>query len=265
MSKKKKEDDMIGKHFGFWTVLEKVPKPDYLKTIGSYYRCQCICGTEKIIYRGTLKNGHSKSCGCYISEKKQEAARKNGSYSFKDETNNKYGKLTVLKRSDKKYGRPYWICQCECGNIVEVAGTNLRSGHTKSCGCILMSRGERVIEQLLKENNIKYERQYSFDDLRTGKNHLLRFDFGIFKNNKLEYLIECDGGYHLKENAWRTDNGFDKQKERDIIKNNYCLEHNIILKRIPYNDRDLNITIDDIVSNKWNISGGDVNGDNRTS
>lgn len=56
-----------------------------------------------------------------------------------DETGNKYGKLTVLKRD---YSKPksqkncYWLCKCDCGNTAIVIGTKLRNGETKSCGCL---------------------------------------------------------------------------------------------------------------------------------
>ena len=53
-----------------------------------------------------------------------------------EETGNIYGYLTVLKRdTTKPKGKTYWICQCKCGNIVSISSYNLRSGHTKSCGC----------------------------------------------------------------------------------------------------------------------------------
>lgn len=31
----------------------------------------------------------------------------------------------------------YWVCQCICGTKIEVLGSHLTSGHTKSCGCIV--------------------------------------------------------------------------------------------------------------------------------
>ena len=36
------------------------------------------------------------------------------------------------KKSNK--GEVYWNCQCECGNIISIKGTRIRSGITKSCG-----------------------------------------------------------------------------------------------------------------------------------
>ena len=34
-------------------------------------------------------------------------------------------------------GQIYWRCQCDCGNIVDVLGVNLRHGRTHSCGCYM--------------------------------------------------------------------------------------------------------------------------------
>ena len=43
----------------------------------------------------------------------------------------------VLERDTTRIGKDtYWVCQCDCGNIVSVLSTNLKKGHTKSCGCL---------------------------------------------------------------------------------------------------------------------------------
>src|SRR5262249_47439361 len=48
----------------------------------------------------------------------------------------RFGRLTVIRRYGK--ARPTrWICSCDCGSIdVVVAGSNLKTGHTASCGCL---------------------------------------------------------------------------------------------------------------------------------
>lgn len=47
-----------------------------------------------------------------------------------------FTKLTVLERlPNTEYGCVLWKCQCACGNIRAVLTKDLRSGHTKSCGC----------------------------------------------------------------------------------------------------------------------------------
>jgi len=54
-----------------------------------------------------------------------------------DLTGKKFERLTVLKRvENSKSGQTRWLCKCECGNETIVWGNHLRSGHTRSCGCI---------------------------------------------------------------------------------------------------------------------------------
>jgi hypothetical protein len=55
---------------------------------------------------------------------------------FKDITGQKFNRLTALSRSENRGKTVYWLCECECGAIKEVAGASLRCGKTKSCGCL---------------------------------------------------------------------------------------------------------------------------------
>lgn len=49
----------------------------------------------------------------------------------------KFGRLTVIERSGSdRAGRAMFRCQCECGGHCSVRGADLRSGHSKSCGCL---------------------------------------------------------------------------------------------------------------------------------
>jgi hypothetical protein len=57
----------------------------------------------------------------------------------------KFGRLTVLRRTNKRSGRRIlWLCRCECGQRAETTASHLRSGHTRSCGC------------LNKDNNLRH-------------------------------------------------------------------------------------------------------------
>lgn len=51
----------------------------------------------------------------------------------------RFGKLVVLQKAERpqqgKRGAACWLCRCDCGNETVVLGSNLRSGHTTSCGC----------------------------------------------------------------------------------------------------------------------------------
>lgn len=53
-----------------------------------------------------------------------------------DLTGHKFGKLAVLKKLHDTKGRVKWLCACECGNLTEIRTDVLRSGMTKSCGCL---------------------------------------------------------------------------------------------------------------------------------
>lgn len=53
-----------------------------------------------------------------------------------DITGKTFGRLTVRGRAPRTY-QTMWECACRCGTrSVVVSGSNLRSGHTTSCGCV---------------------------------------------------------------------------------------------------------------------------------
>ena len=52
-----------------------------------------------------------------------------------------FGRLTVIKRAGSRKtpngtNQALWLCKCLCGREVTVRGSNLRSGHSQSCGCL---------------------------------------------------------------------------------------------------------------------------------
>lgn len=58
---------------------------------------------------------------------------------LEDLTGFMFGKLTVLRRdvsSHKKVVK--WICRCECGTERSIWRSDLKSGSTKSCGCMAL-------------------------------------------------------------------------------------------------------------------------------
>lgn len=225
--------DITGQRFGRLTVLKRVPKPEHLKSRGAYFLCLCDCGNEKIIMGKSLRDGKTTSCGCRISE----AARV-------DLVGQRFGKLTVVKYhgvSKSSNGHALWECKCDCGGVCIADSNSLKSGHTSSCGC-LISKGEEKIREILIENNIIFQQQYSFKELQDKG--LLRFDFAIFDNdNNLIQLCEFDGIQHFTSESKFFD---DSVKEHDKLKDAFCQEKQIPLKRIPYTMLD-SLTIDDIL------------------
>ena len=208
-----------------------VIKRDLSKPIGhgceSYWICQCTCGNEISVRFADLQSGHTQSCGCLRAKANQERC-------IKDLTNQKFGLLTAIENTHQlsPHGTYIWRCSCECGNNNYYCSVeNLLSGKVNSCGCKHRTLGEIKIKQLLQENNIQFIEQYSFSDLQGKNNSLLKFDFAIFTNQSLSRLIEFDGEQHYNENSlFYSVEGI----ERDKIKNEYAISHNIPLVRIPY-------------------------------
>jgi hypothetical protein len=112
------------------------------------------------------------------------------------------------------------------------------SHHLNGVGCpnCAQSSGEQLIEVLLKKNKIDFEYQFQFEDLKINKN--LRFDFGILKNDKLEYLIEYNGIQHYERRVkfQKCEEDFYKIQYSDKMKIDYCLKNNINLHIIKYNE-----------------------------
>lgn len=232
--------DLTGQDFGYWHVLERA---ENTKSGRARWLCKCTaCGNTKIVDGAHLRGGRTTNCGCIKMEKMRQA-------SIKHEEGKIYGFLQVERmateeekpRKDKE--GIFWNCTClKCGrkNVI-VFGDYLRNGDTTSCGCIV-SKNESLIEDMLRNANIQFKSQYTFEDLTsTGRRcDQLIFDFAIFNNNKLLYLIEYDGSQHFKwssENSWNNETQFHTTRENDILKNKYCFEHNIPLIRLPYNEK----------------------------
>lgn len=208
---------------------------------GNYlWECLCDCGNITIVSSTNLMSGNTLSCGCLSKELTSKR-------SLIDLTDNKYGKLTVIKR-DIDHILPngahatMWRCKCDCGNQCVVYGCSLTSHNTQSCGCIT-SVGENYISTYLKDKHIFFTNQYS--DIHCKNKKCLRFDFAIFediKKTKLKYLIEYDGEQHfypVRFNGMTEEqsiNSFKDSKLRDKIKNKYCKDNNVTLIRIPYWD-----------------------------
>lgn len=61
-----------------------------------------------------------------------------------DLTGCRFGRLVVERRDQTHKKAAYWICRCDCGNRTTVQACHLRSGATKSCGCLHYENGKRT-------------------------------------------------------------------------------------------------------------------------
>lgn len=229
--------DLKGQKINELTVIEKTNKISSNRNV--IWKCQCSCGKIIEVNSKVLRNKEIKSCGCkkYI-----------------DISGQKFGKLTAIEKvnAPPKYVGlgAFWRCKCDCGAENIVLSHALRNGSVQSCGCTI-SRGEEKIANILSKNNILFEKQKTFSTcLAPITNFPLKFDFYV--NN--DFLLEFDGRQHYeKDNStWNRNEKFEKRIMYDNIKNNWCKENKIPLKRIPYWELE-NITLENIMNNTFLI------------
>lgn len=83
---------------------------------------------------------------------------------FKDLTGMKFGRLTVLYRSENGMcsGKPVtrWMCRCDCGIEKTVDGHSLARGRTKSCGCLNAETRKRLLTERATTHGGCYTRLY---------------------------------------------------------------------------------------------------------
>ena len=102
-----------------------------------------------------------------------------------DITGEKYGRLTVIEKAESKNGKTRWLCQCDCGNTKIVYSNDIRTGKTKSCGCLALE---------IRKQQKKSERKIIIPEDLKGKH------FGyltVLEHSKEETLKHNQGNYWL--------------------------------------------------------------------
>jgi hypothetical protein len=59
-----------------------------------------------------------------------------------------FNRLTVIDYAYNKNRHNFWLCRCFCDNEVIVEQNKLKSGHTKSCGCLKKERLQDLTGQV---------------------------------------------------------------------------------------------------------------------
>ena len=205
--------NLIGQKFGMLTVVGRADNDG--KRV--CWICKCDCGNPipRVVRAQNLLNGKTTSCGC--TQRKRERENLIGQ---------KFGMLTVLSQANDKvrsdgYHIAIWNCVCDCGNEIIVSSSTLKSGHTKSCGCL---QGEH----------------HNDSNHRTGKTRLYRIwgdmkqrcyneNNSSFKNYGGRGIGICDEWKqsYIKFKEWALQNGYDDNLtiERINVNGSYCPEN----------------------------------------
>lgn len=137
----------------------------------------------------------------------------------------RFGLLTVIERSESKTncGNYRWECVCDCGNTVTVAGGDLLSGHTKSCGCY---------------NYTKFKRKNEYD--LSGE-----YGIGYCRLDHAPFYFDKEDYEKIKDYCWRIVNGYPKTST-----NVDSVHKDVMLHRFVLGITDPNVHIDHINCNK---------------
>lgn len=77
-------------------------------------------------------------------------------------TGERFGRLTVLSRCDKDEMKYSHKCKCDCGRIINVRTDSLKSGNTKSCGCL---QRELATDRFLKHGMYKTPEYHAWQSM----------------------------------------------------------------------------------------------------
>ena len=183
--------------YGDYKVLYRTKGPDGDNK--AYWLCQCQLCNKYIIKPGSTLIHGVNECECH-----------------NDLTGKIFGRWTVMYQTKErtKNRTIIWHCKCECGNEKDVDAYTLKSGQSKSCGC------------LQKELLIKNGGQNKIDltGQRFGKLVAL---YGIYgnSNNHSEWHCKCDCGNECDIDTGNLRQGFTQscgcthsKEEENIIK-----------------------------------------------
>ena len=114
--------DLTGKRYGILTVKEMAP---HTQGKAVKWKCLCDCGKTCIVTGNNLKSGHTKSCGCILSQSKRKEENLIGMIN---------NDLTIVEKIPFVKGEhAKWLCRCVCGK--EIALSKAEFLRRKSCGC----------------------------------------------------------------------------------------------------------------------------------
>lgn len=115
-----------------------------------------------------------------------------------DLTGKTFGRLKVIERAEdyhtpKGEPRAQYLCECSCENHTQiiVRADHLRSGNTKSCGCLSFETKQKIAKEKKKLN--KY-------------NLLGDYGIGYFYNSDKEFYFDLEDYDKIKDYRWYLNN-----------------------------------------------------------
>lgn len=135
----------------------------------------------------------------------------------------KFGKLLVIEKTNEKAknNKEYkYRCLCDCGNEVLVRGSNLKSGNSKTCGCVRI-KNSTAMSKSYRKRNIRIYNIY-----QNMKQRCYNPNYREYKHYGGKGVVICDEWLndYVKFYNWALENGYRDDLSIDRINNNGIYE-----------------------------------------
>lgn len=218
---------------------------DKYRLIGPYVdaktavRLQCSCGREFSARPDDLLYG-PRGCNCARWQHKPEKPKKPPAEPKWNEEKFR-AKVQAIWGDEFELLSPFintsdriTVRHKGCGKEhMKYAGDLLKNHGCRYCSRNSMSAGVMYIMRALNDLGMHYEREVKLEGCQLQRQ--LAFDFGVYKDGMLLFLIEFDGEQHYRmTQRFGGEEKLTKLQQRDAVKDSYCMEHGIPLLRISY-------------------------------
>ena len=125
-----------------------------------------------------------------------------------------FGRLTVVSAPMSSRGHTYYKCECSCGTKVVVQAGNLKSGNTKSCGCL---KPTAISESRLIHGGTKTRLYYVWWTMRQRCRNPKLHNYDNYGGRGISVCPEWQSFVAFK--AWAMSNGYSTGLQIDRIDN----------------------------------------------
>lgn len=134
-----------------------------------------------------------------------------------DITGRRYGRLVAVKRIEyRKYkngGDSIWECRCDCGNSTQLPLNALRSGNTRSCGCLREEKNEKF-SALNRTHGLSKTRLYTvWKQMKKRCNNPNSDVYKHYGAHGIKVCAEWENDF-LAFRKWMLDHGYDEAAKR---------------------------------------------------
>lgn len=184
------------------------------------------CGHEWMSKPNIIKQGHRCPYCAYVNNGNKSRLDQQ---EYESRVSALYGDAYTVMSEYNGKSKTIVVRHNKCGHIWQPNAGNFIGGY--GCPHCMESKGEKRIYQYLLSNEVNFKTQHRIKACRDKLP--LPFDFAVFGDDGLDFLIEYDGEQHFIRLRHRD---LDYTQMHDRIKDEYCKGHGIVLLRIKYTD-----------------------------